>query len=467
MESGGSQAISFLISIVLARLLVPDDYGVIALVSVFISIAAIFVESGFGTALVQKKEVDELDYSSVFFINLFIAIVLYIVLFFTAPLISRFYEMSEITPIVRISSIALIFGAMNSVQNAIVSRTLQFKLLFMRSTIALIISGTVGITLAYTGYGVWALVWQSITNRFFVTIILWLTLRWRPHLQFSLNRVREHFSFGWKVLLSSLLSTGYREFRSLIIGKIYAPATLGYYNRGDKFPSLIVSNIDGSIQAVMFPVLSTQQDNKAKVKSMMRRSIVTSSFVIFPLMVGLGVVAEPLVRLLMTDKWMPAVPYIRVFCVSYALVPIHSANLQAIKGLGYSGTYLRLNVIRRVIGILLLVTTALHSAFAVAIGQALNGFISFFIYAYPNKKIVDYSYKEQIHDVVPSLLMSLFMGVAIFSLKLIGLASLQTMLIQVLCGIALYIGLAWVFKIEAFTYLLATVKEFFGRRSDG
>ncbi|MGI6614339.1 MAG: lipopolysaccharide biosynthesis protein [Fastidiosipila sp.] len=467
MERGGSQAISFLISIALARLLMPEDYGTIALVTVFTSIAALFVESGFGTALIQKKEVDEVDYSSVFFVNLSISLLLYAVLFLMAPSISRFYKIPEITPIIRVLSVTLIFGALNAVQNAIISRTLQFKLLFVRSTGALVISGTVGIALAYAGFGVWALVWQSIANRFFITAILWFTLRWRPHFQFSTDRVKEHFSFGWKVLAASLLTTGYREARSLIIGKMYQPATLGYYNRGSKFPSLIVSNIDGSIQAVMFPVLASQQDNRSKVKSMMRRSITSSSFIVFPLMVGLAVISEPLVLLLMTEKWLPAVPYIRIFCASYALYPIHSANLEAIKGLGYSGTYLRLNVIRRIIGILILIITAFWGPYAIALGQVLNGIIASFVNAHPNKKLLLYGYKEQITDILPSLILSIVMGSAIFCLRWVGLAALPTMVLQILFGLALYVVLAKILGLESYRYLVSAAKDFFKRKSMG
>lgn len=467
LESGGTQAIGFVISIVLARLLVPDDYGVIALVTVFISIAATFVEGGFGTALVQKKEVDELDYSSIFYINLSIAIILYVVLFFAAPLISDFYQMPEITAIVRMLSITLLFGAVNSVQNAIITRSLRFKLLFMRSTVALIISGSIGIILAYTGYGVWALVWQTIANRFLITIILWLTLRWRPHLQFSLVRVREHFSFGWKVLAASLLTTGYNEIRSLVIGKMYDPAVLGFYNRGNKFPSLIVTNIDGSIQAVMFPVLASQQDSRSKVKSMMRRSIKSSSFIVFPMMVGLAVIAEPLVLLLMTEKWLPAVTFIQIACGVYAFYPINSANLQAIKGLGYSGTYLRLNVIRRLIGISILIVTAFYGPYAIALGQVLSGIIATFVNAHPNKELVDYSYREQIGDILPSLVLSLGVGAGIYQLKWIGLSGLITMAIQLVSAIIIYISFAKVFEMESYAYLMSSAKEFFRRKNKG
>lgn len=308
MERGGTQGIQFVVQIILARLLLPEDYGIIALVIIFTSIANVFVQSGLNTALIQKKDADEADFSSVFYLSLLMACLIYIVLFLAAPFIAAFYKIPEITPVFRVLSITLFFGAFNSIQNAVVARNLEFKKLFFSSTGAILISGTVGIYMAYTGFGVWALVGQQISNQLFVTLILWFTVKWRPQLLFSLERVKALFSFGWKLLVSALIDTVYRDLRSLIIGKMYNPAMLGFYNRGQQFPSLIVSNINGSIQSVMLPVLSSQQDNRPRVKDMMRRAIVTSSFIIFPMMVGLAVTAEPLVKILLTDKWLPCVP---------------------------------------------------------------------------------------------------------------------------------------------------------------
>ncbi len=461
MERGGVQAIQFVIQIILARLLVPEDYGVIALISVFISVASVFIESGFGTALVQKKEVEEVDLSSVFYLSLSVALFLYILLFFTAPLIASFYQVPLIIPVFRVLSINLVFGSINSVQNAIVSRNLHFKLLFFRSVGGLLISGTIGIIMAYKGYGVWALVGQSVLNQFFITIILWFTLRWRPRLSFSFSRVKEMFSFSWKLLVASLSSTLYRDFRSLVIGKMYQPIMLGYYNRGQQFPSLIVKNIDESIQTVMFPVLASQQDDKTKVKRMMRRSILTSSFIVFPLMVGLAVIAKPLVLLLLTEKWLPAVPYVRLFCAIYALYPIHSANLQAIKGLGYSGTYLRLNLIRRFSGIVVLLITATFGVYAITLGQVLNGVIASIINAFPNKQLLNYSYKEQLSDIMPFFAISAVMGAAVYGLNWLGLQPLSTVLLQVGVGVIIYTALSAILKVESFSYLFSLLFDIF------
>jgi O-antigen/teichoic acid export membrane protein len=465
MERGGTQGISFIVQIILARLLLPSDYGIIALVVIFTSIASVFVQSGLSSALIQKKDADELDFSSVFYLSLSLALIIYIILFIVAPFIAVFYEIPQITPVFRVLSITLIFGVFNSIQNAVISRNLMFKKLFFSSTGAILVSGTVGIYMAYAGYGVWALVGQQISSQILVTLILWFTVRWRPQLLFSIERVKGLFSFGWKLLVSSLLDTIYKDLRSLIIGKMYHPAMLGFYNRGQQFPSIMVSNIDSSIQSVMFPVLASQQDNRPRVKDMMRRAIVTSSFFVFPMMVGLAVIAEPLVKLLLTDKWLPAVPFLQIFCAIYALRPIHSANLQAIKGLGYSDVFLKLEIIKKCYGLAILGVTVFYGVYAIALGQILSGIISTFVNAYPNKKLLNYSYMEQWKDIMPSLLLSLVMGAVVYSFKWLGLSVLVTLIIQVCAGIIIYVVLAWIFKLECFRYLLSTVKDIFLSRS--
>jgi teichuronic acid exporter len=461
MERGGTQGIQFIVQIILARLLLPEDYGIIALVAIFTSIAGVFVQSGLNTALIQKKDADEADFSSVFYLSLVIACFIYIVLFFTAPFIAAFYLIPEITPVIRVLSIILFFGAFNSIQNAVIARRLQFKKLFFSSTGAILISGTVGIYMAYKGFGVWALVGQQISNQLLVTLILWFTVKWRPQLLFSLGRLKRLFYFGWKLLVSALIDTIYNDLRSLIIGKMYNPAMLGFFNRGQQFPSLIVSNINGSIQSVMLPVLASQQDNRPRVKDMMRRAIVTSSFIIFPMMVGLAVTAEPLVKLLLTNKWLPCVPFLQIFCAVYALWPIHTANLQAINALGRSDIFLKLEIIKKIIGLTILAVTVFYGVYAIALGQVLSGITSTFINAYPNKKLLNYSYIEQWNDIMPSLLLSLVMGVVVYSIKLLGFSALITLIVQVCGGVILYVGLAWIFKLECFRYLVTTARGLF------
>lgn len=464
MERGGTQGIQFIVQIVLARLLVPKDYGIIALIAIFIAIANVFVQSGFSTALVQKKDVNETDFSSVFYLSLFVASLLYVLLFFTAPLIAAFYDVPQLIPIIRVLSITVFFGAFNSIQNAIIAKKMQFKKLFFSSLGAIVVSGIISIVLAYEGFGVWTLVAQQLTNQFMVTAILWFTVKWRPRLIFSFERVKELFSYGWKLLASALIDTIYTNLRSLIIGKIYNPAMLGYYNRGEQFPQIIVTNIDGSIQSVMLPALSVEQDNRERMKDMVRRSIVTSSFVIFPLMIGLTVIAEPLIKILLTDKWLPSVPFLQIACMSYALYPIHTANLQAINALGRSDIFLKLEIIKKIIGLAILGVTIFYGVYAIAIGMLVVGIICTFINAYPNLKLLNYGYKEQWKDIMPPLLLSLVMGAGVYTFKWLNLSTYITLTLQIGSGVFVYILMAHFFKLECYSYLVKTCKGIYKGR---
>lgn len=459
MERGGTQGIQFIVQIVLARLLLPEDYGVIALIIIFLAIANVFVQSGFSIALIQKKDTDETDFSSVLYLSLFVAGGLYTILFLTAPFIADFYKEPQLIPVLRVLSLTLFFGAINSIQYAVVSRTMQFKRLFFSSLIGIVVSGIIGITMAYWGFGVWALVGQQLTNSLLISIILWFTVKWRPRLIFSIKRINSLFSFGWKLLFSSLLDTVYSNIYGLVIGKIYDSEVLGYYNRGNQFPSLIVTNIDGSIQSVMLPVLSENQDDITRVKNMVRRSIVTSSFIIFPMMMGLAVCAEPLVKILLTDKWLPCVPFLQLMCISYAFWPIHTANLQAINALGRSDIFLKLEIIKKCIGLAILCISIPFGIYVMVASQAVVSLISTFINAWPNRKLLGYSYKEQWIDIMPSLLLSLVMGGAVYSISLLELNNWIMITLQVIVGATLYIGLAYIFKLECFRYLVNTSKN--------
>ncbi len=459
LERGGTQGVQFIIQIVLARILSPNDYGIIALIMVFIALANVFVQSGFNTALIQKKEADEEDFSSVFYVSLLIAGILYIILFISAPIISKFYRLPQLINIIRVLSITLFFGAFNSIQNAIVARNMIFKKLFFSSLGAIIISGIIGIVIAYKGFGVWALVYQQLINQLCICLILWFTIKWRPKLLFSLEKIKILFSFGSKLLLSALLDTGYREGTNLIIGKVYTPTMLGYYSRGDQFPKLIIGNVNGSIQSVIFPVLSSFQDDKEKIREIVRKGITMSSYIIFPMMIGLCAVAEPLVKLLLTDKWLPCVPFLRIFCLTYALWPIHTTNLQAINALGRSDIFLKLEIIKKIIGIIIIIITVRYSPLIMAIGIFLTSIISAFINSFPNKKFLNYSYFEQLKDILPSLILSVIMGVIIYSIVYLRFSNIIIIILQIFLGILIYIGLSYFLKIKSFKYILEIIKN--------
>lgn len=463
LERIGTQGVQFVVAIVLARLLAPADFGLIALVTVFIALANVFVQSGLNTALIQKKNADNLDFSTVFYASLVIAALLYGLLFVCAPLLAHFYNgQTKLIPVIRALSVMLLLGAINSVQEAYVDRNMMFKKLFYRSIGAIIPSGIFGITLACLGYGVWALVGQQLMNSALICIIMWLTVKWRPQLAFSFERFKGLFSFGWKLLCSALLDTGYNNLRSLVIGKLFSPADLGYYNRGSHFPLIIISNINASIQSVLLPSLSTVQDDKERLKSLARRSIRTSSFLILPMMAGLAAVAKTLVIVVLGEKWLPAVPFIQLCCFSYAFWPIHTTNLSAINAVGRSDVFLKLEIIKKTYGVAAIAIAIWYfrSPIGVAMSAAIMAPLGSFVNAYPNKKILNYGFVEQMKDFLPSFILSLIMGAGIYTLSdYVDLSPILQLILFTIIGICFYIGIAKLLRFECLEYFVQTIKD--------
>lgn len=463
-ERCGAQGVSFVIQIVLARILAPDVYGTIALITVFTTILQVFVDSGMGNALIQKKNADNLDFSSVFYFNIVVCIILYMCMFFAAPLIAVFYENNELVPVIRILSLTLVISGVKNVQQAYVSRTMQFKKFFFSTLAGTIGAAIIGIALAYNGFGVWALVAQQIFNATLDTIVLWITVKWRPEKKFSLKRLKGLFSYGWKLLASSLLNQIYSEITTLIIGKVYTTTDLAQYNRGNTFPMFIINNVNSSIDSVLLPTMSKEQDNVGIVKNMTRRAIKTSTYVIAPLMMGLAFVGEPLVSLILTDKWLPCVPFMRVFCITYMFYPIHTANLNAIKALGRSDLYLKLEIIKKIAGIVVIIITMKISVMAMAYGMVFSSIINQIINSWPNRKLLGYGYFEQIKDILPNIILAITMGCIVYPIKNLALPTILILIIQVCCGGVIYILFSYLFKLESFAYVLTIAKKFIQKR---
>ena len=460
LERIGVQGVNFIVSIIVARLVAPEVYGIVALVTIFTTIMQVFIDSGLGTALIQKKNADDLDFSTVFYFNLLMCLALYGVMFLAAPFIASFYEMPQLTKIVRVLSLTLIVSGVRGIQQSYVSRNLQFKKFFFSTLGATAISAVVGIYMAYKGYGVWALVGQTVTSNAIGTIILWITVEWRPKLMFSFKRLKGLFSYGWKLLVSALIDTVYREIRSLIIGKRYSSEALAFYNKGQQFPKLLVDNINTSIDSVLLPTMSNEQDDRERVKMMTRRAIKTSTYIIAPLMIGLAAVAEPFIELLLTAKWLPCVLFLRVFCLTYMIYPIHTANLNAIKAMGRSDMFLKLEIIKKIIGVVALVATMMISVEAMAYSLLVTTVIGSFVNAFPNKKLLGYSYLEQVKDIMPSLLLCTVMGILVYAVQFLGFSSVVTLCIQIPIGAAVYIVGSMIFKLESFSYVLSTLKNY-------
>ena len=460
LERCGAQGVTFLVTIVLARLLAPEVYGLMALITVFTAILQVFVDSGMGNALIQKKDADDLDFSSVFFFNLIMCIVLYLLLFFCAPVIAAFYHNPELTPVIRVLGITLLIAGVKNVQQAYISRELQFKRFFFATLGGTIGAAVIGIAMAYMGFGIWALVAQNLFNSMIDTVILWITVKWRPKLQFSFTRVKDLLGYGWKLLVSSLLHTFYTNLRTLIIGKLYTSADLACYEKGQSFPTLIVSNINASIDSVLLPTMSGVQDSRKTVKAITRRAIMTSSYLMWPMMIGLAVVAKPLVVLLLTEKWLAAVPFLQISCFALGLEPLQTANLNAVKAMGRSDIFLKLEIVKKTISIVILLLSMRFGVVAIAVSGLAYSVVATMFNAAPNKKLLGYSYFEQIRDILPSFTLAMLMGVAVYPIVLIPMPMILTLLVQVVTGVIFYVGASAILKLEPFYYILNTIRQF-------
>ncbi len=466
-ERIGAQGVKLLVEIILARILLPDDYGLIALVTVFITILNVFVDSGLANALIQKKDPDDLDYSSVFWFNIVWCLVLYAILFSLSPFLAAFYRREELTPVLRVLGIQIIISGVKNVQQAYVSKTMQFKKFFFATLGGTLGAAAIGIWMAHRGFGVWALVAQHLFNTLVDTIILWLTVKWRPILAFSFTRFRVLFSYGWKLLASALIDTCYAELRQLVIGRIYTPVDLAFYNRGDQFPKLIVSNINSSINSVLLPIMSNSQDNRDAVRSMTRKAIKTSSYLMMPLMTGLAVCAEPIVRIVLTEKWLSCVFFMRIFCFTYAFYPIHTANLNAIMALGRSDLFLKLEILKKCVGLIATVSTMFISVEAMAMALPVTSILSQIINSWPNRKLLDYHYIDQIKDLLPNILLSCFAGTMAFLVIFWGLNDLLTLILQMIVGASIYIVCSKIFHIDSYEYIRDIVMSFVRNRENG
>lgn len=461
-EQGGNALVQLIVQIILARLLMPEQFGALAIMLVFVNVGNVIVQSGLNTALVQSETLQESDCSTVFWMSFTISIVLFGVIFFSAPYIAAFYSLDFIICPLRILALILVINSINSVFVAIIQRALEFKKLFYSSTIAVIVSGLVGIVLAFSGGGIWALVVQQLLYQLTSCFILFFLVKWRPKFVFKKQRAKVLFSFGWRLLVSGILDQGYQSIADLIIGRQFSASALGLVSQGKRYPMALGVLINNSIQPVMLSVVSRVQSDLSSVKGIVRRGLKTSTFLVVPCMTAFAVVAEPIVRLLLGEQWLGVVPFLQMYCFIYALLPIHTTNLQALNGMGRSDLFLKLEVIKKSYGIIFIFVGAfVFENIYVLVGcYILSGIISTFVNAWPNKRIIKYGYLEQIKDICPAFLLS---GVAAFAASPVVLLSLPdylTIICQIIVMAAIYIGLAKLFRVEELSYLFVTLKEF-------
>ena len=453
LERSGAQLVALIVSVVLARILSPEDYGTIALITVFINILNVFVDSGLGSALIQKKDADNTDFSTVFYTNVIFCIALYILMFVISPFLAEFYSRPELVPIIRVLSITILVSGVKNIQQAYVSRTLQFRKFFFSTLAGTIIAAVAGIWMAYHGFGVWALVAQQVTNLFIDTIILWITVKWRPEFVFSFKRLKSLFSYGWKLLVSALLDTFYTNLYNLVIGKKYSANDLAFYTKGELFPKAAVGNINNAIDSVLLPTMSSEQDNKERVKQMTRRAIKTSTFCIAPLMMGLAGCSQNVISVLLTDKWLPAAPYLVIFCITYMFYPIHTSNLNAIKAMGRSDLFLKLEVAKKIVGLSVLFCTMWFGVKVMAYSLLFVSVTSQIINTWPNKKLLGYGYLDQLKDIFPGIIMAVVMGIIVSFGVYIPVVKGVQLIIQVAVGIAVYILGSKLFRLDSFYYI--------------
>lgn len=460
-ERFGVQGTQFILQLVLARILDPEHYGLLSLMVVFVNLANVFVQAGFNTALIQNKDVTEADYSSVFWVSLTVALGLYGMIFAAAPAIGAFYAMPDMVLPLRVLALMVIPGALNAVQLARVSRNMDFKKVFCSNLAAIVLAGGVGIALALLGFGIWALVAQTLLNVLIACLVMLFTSGLRLQPVCDLGRVKVLLSFGWKILVSGLLDTLYQDLRSLVIGKKYDDATLGYYNRGKQFPQFLITAVNGAVQSVLLPAMSQQQTQQQRLRELTRNAISLSCFLLFPVMAGLAGVATPLVRLLLTEKWLPCVPYLQIYCFSLAFNPVHSCNLQAINAMGRSDIFLKLELIKKTIGIAALVVAVacFDSPVAIAMTGVFTTVTSSILNAWPNKKLIGYAYGAQLRDILPPLLVSGGMLLAVLAVGQLKLPEPALLGLQVLTGVGVYGALAWIFRLRPMGLLLAALRK--------
>lgn len=459
LEQYGVLFIQFVVQIVLARIIAPEAYGVIAIVSIFIGLANVFVQKGFSIALVQKKDIDENDLSTVFYFSLIIAAILYVVIFISAPFIAVFFHSEQLVPLLRVISVTLFTGAFCSIQNAILQRNIHYKEVFISSVIAIGVSGGIAIVLALQGFGVWALALQQILYSVLTAIALFCFVKWLPKCIFNIESLKSVYSFGWKVLAVGLLDELFGELRSLVIGRKYDSASLSFYSRGRQLPNLLMKSVNGALQSVLLPLMSSVQENKQLVGQLIKQSISVSTYILYPILVWLAITAPSVVSILLTDKWLPCVVFIQIHCLYYAAWPLATPNQQALYSMGKSGTMMKIEMVRKPLDVIVLLVSASMGLVPIAIGAVLIEWFSLPVYVYLCSRETGYSIFKQIRDISPVIISTAIIGFVMFLLGKIESNPFVILTIQTTVGGVIYYILSRLFRIDALQYLHTKVKS--------
>lgn len=463
-ELGGSQIVSFVVTVILARLLAPEEFGVISLITILTSILNLFIDGGFSNALIQRQNTDQLDYSSVFWFNVGLGVLFYGIMYILAPAIAVFYGRNDMVPYIRVLSLSLIIGGFNVVQRALVAKRMQYKRFFYSSLGGTLLSAVAGIGMALHGFGVWALIARELTDRLIDTLILWFTVRWRPTRGFSLKRLKPLAAYGTKLMGSSFLYSGTNNLISLIIGKVFSASSLAYYEKGRQIPMLLVNNIQSVVQDVLFPAMAEQQKDRAQVREILRRSLTTSAYCIFPCMVGIAACARSITLVLFTETWIEMVPYLQLWCVVSATYLLDSANLQVIRALGRSDIFLRLELVKEVLTMVSVLAALPFGVLPMLILLALERPLHWYINAVPCRRLVGYGFLDEVRDLRKILFLNVVMGAAVWCAGALPLAAMPLLLVQVVTGAAIYLAGSIVLKIEAMEKIWQVARSLLARR---
>ena len=440
------QLIQFVTGVYMARILSPDDYGLIGMLAVFIAVAQSLVDSGFSQALIRKQGRTRTDESTVFFFNIAVGILLYGILYLISPFVAAFYESPELEPLMKVVCLSVVFNSLAVVQRARLTLNIDFKTQAKASFTAAVASGIVGIWMAYTGWGVWSIAAQQLVNLGVNTLLLWVLAKWRPQRAYSWASFRELFSFGSKLMLSGLLDVLYRNIYLIVIGKVFSAKDLGYYTRAHQFSEFPSSNLTGILQRVTYPVLCKIQDDDARLAGVYRRFLRVSAFLIFPLLVGLSAVAEPLVLVLLKEQWLFAAVLLKIICFAMMWYPIHSINLNLLQVKGRSDLFLRLEVIKKIIGVVILCATLPFGLVAMCWGQILSSILGLVINTYYTGKLIQVGFIRQMKDLFPALVLSLAMWLVVTGVQMLVEPAGLKLAVGILAGILSYAGLSRVFK---------------------
>lgn len=459
VERFSNQGVQFFFSIILARLLSPSDYGIVAMVVIFFAIAQTFVDSGFSNAIVRKKDRTESDLSTCFYFNILVGFVFYILLFLCSPFIAEFYGQPILSPIVKISGLNVLINSLCIVQQAQFTIRIDFKTQAKVTLTSTVISGILGILLAYLGYGVWALVWQGVTGSFVRMILFWILSKWRPRESFSKDSFHYLFGYGSKLLASGLLDTTYNNIYPIVIGKFYSPAQLGNFSRAQGWASLPSSNITGILQRVTFPVLTEMQDDNERLATNYRKLLRLSAFVVFPLMMLLAAIASPLVRVVITSKWDACVPYLQIICFAKMWYPIHAINLNLLQVKGRSDLFLRLEIIKKVVGLSVMCVTIPLGVTAMCFGMVFTSINALIINTYYTGKLINVGYLTQMKDLLPIIFISLLMGTFAYASTWLFSTEWIKLFMAVVIGGIMYLILSIFFAKDEYIEVMNVIKK--------